>query len=178
MPTLIEFKNVVKEYENGDQFIKVANNLNFTIDKGELVIILGPSGSGKSTLLNLLGGLDKVTSGDIIVNGEKISNFSEKELTQYRAKEIGFIFQFYNILPSLTVKENVDIVKDIVKNPISTEEALKGVGLEKHAKKFPNQLSGNKFLNLSLLTCKSLKVVQLSSSYLTSSNNLYLLNDR
>ena len=76
MPTLIEFKNVVKEYENGDQFIKVANNLNFTIDKGELVIILGPSGSGKSTLLNLLGGLDKVTSGDIIVNGEKISNFS------------------------------------------------------------------------------------------------------
>ncbi len=88
MSELIEFKNVVKEYENGNQIIRVANNLNFTIDKGELVVILGPSGSGKSTLLNLLGGLDKVTSGDIIVDGEKISSFSDKQLTHYRAKDI------------------------------------------------------------------------------------------
>ena len=113
MSTLIEFKNVVKEYENGNQIIRVADNLNFTIDKGELVIILGPSGSGKSTLLNLLGGLDKVTSGEIIVNDDVISNFSDKQLTQYRAKEIGFIFQFYNLIPNLTACENIEILNDI-----------------------------------------------------------------
>ena len=150
MPTLIEFKNVVKEYENGDQFIKVANNLNFTIDKGELVIILGPSGSGKSTLLNLLGGLDKVTSGDIIVNGEKISNFSEKELTQYRAKEIGFIFQFYNLIPNLTACENIEILNDISEEKIDGKKVLCQVGLSHHIDKFPSELSGGEQQRVSI----------------------------
>lgn len=150
MSTLIEFKNVVKEYENGDQFIKVANNLNFTIDKGELVIILGPSGSGKSTLLNLLGGLDKVTSGDIIVNGENISNFSDKELTRYRAKEIGFIFQFYNLIPNLTACENIEILNDISDENIDGKQVLGQVGLSHHIDKFPSELSGGEQQRVSI----------------------------
>ena len=150
MPTLIEFKNVVKEYENGDQFIKVANNLNFTIDKGELVIILGPSGSGKSTLLNLLGGLDKVTSGDIIVNGKNISNFSDKELTRYRAKEIGFIFQFYNLIPNLTACENIEILNDISDENIDGKQVLGQVGLSHHIDKFPSELSGGEQQRVSI----------------------------
>ena len=150
MSTLIEFKNVVKEYENGDQFIKVANNLNFTIDKGELVIILGPSGSGKSTLLNLLGGLDKVTSGDIIVNGKNISNFSDKELTRYRAKEIGFIFQFYNLIPNLTACENIEILNDISDENIDGKQVLGQVGLSHHIDKFPSELSGGEQQRVSI----------------------------
>ncbi|MBO7719645.1 MAG: ABC transporter ATP-binding protein [Methanosphaera sp.] len=150
MSTLIEFKNVVKEYENGDQFIKVANNLNFTIDKGELVIILGPSGSGKSTLLNLLGGLDKVTSGDIIVDGRNISNFSDKELTHYRSKEIGFIFQFYNLIPNLTACENIEILNDICDENIDGESVLNQVGLSHHIDKFPSELSGGEQQRVSI----------------------------
>ena len=111
---------------------------------------MGPSGAGKSTLLNLIGGMDTASSGDVIIDDENISNYNENELSSYRAENIGFIFQFYNILPSLTVQENVDIVKDIVKDPISTEEALKGVGLEKHSKKFPNQLSGGEQQRVSI----------------------------
>ena len=150
MSTLIEFKNVFKEYENGNQIIKVANNLNFTIDKGELVVILGPSGSGKSTLLNLLGGLDKVTSGDIIVNGENISIFSEKELTHYRAKEIGFIFQFYNLIPNLTACENIEILNDIDDEKIDGKKVLAQVGLSQHVNKFPSELSGGEQQRVSI----------------------------
>ena len=102
MKTLIKVNNVSKEYKMGNQTVKAADKLNFTIDQGELVVILGPSGSGKSTLLNLLGGLDKPTSGEIIIDDENISALSDKELTHYRAKEIGFIFQFYNLIPNLT----------------------------------------------------------------------------
>ena len=101
MTYFIEFQNVTKEYRSGDHVLKAANNLNFSIDKGEFVVILGPSGSGKSTLLNLLGGLDYATSGRIYVNGENIEDFKEKEMTQYRAKSVGFIFQFYNLIPLL-----------------------------------------------------------------------------
>ena len=96
MSTIIEFKNVVKEYKTGDHVLKAMDNVNFTIDEGEFVVILGPSGAGKSTLLNLLGGLDSVTSGQIIVNGENVEKFSDNQLTEYRAKNVGFIFQFYN----------------------------------------------------------------------------------
>ena len=110
MSILIELKNVYKEYQTGNQILKAANNLNFTIDKGELVVILGPSGSGKSTLLNLLGGLDKATRGEIIIDNENITSFSDKKLTRYRAKEIGFIFQFYNLIPNLTACENIEIL--------------------------------------------------------------------
>lgn len=150
MSKLIEFKNVVKEYEIGDQVIRVADNLNFTIDKGELVIILGPSGSGKSTLLNLLGGLDKVTSGDIIVKEENISNFSDKQLTQYRAREIGFIFQFYNLIPNLTACENIEILNDICDEKIDGKNVLGQVGLSNHIDKFPSELSGGEQQRVSI----------------------------
>ena len=114
MNTLIEFKEVIKEYKSGDHILRAMDNVNFTINKGEFVVILGPSGAGKSTLLNLLGGLDSATSGQIIVKGEHIENFNDNELTRYRAENVGFIFQFYNLIPNLTAIENVELMKDIV----------------------------------------------------------------
>ena len=150
MKKIIELKNVSKVYKIGDNEFKALDNIDLSINKGEMIVVLGPSGAGKSTLLNLIGGMDTPTSGKIIIDGEDIAEYNENQLSEYRAENIGFIFQFYNILPSLTVKENVDIVKDIVKNPISSEEALKGVGLEKHAKKFPSQLSGGEQQRVSI----------------------------
>lgn len=111
----------------------------FVKNKGEFVVILGPSGAGKSTLLNLIGGMDTPTSGSIKIDGEEISKYNENQLSEYRAENIGFIFQFYNILPTLTVLENVELIKDVVKNGNDSIEAIKAVGLEKHINKFPNQ---------------------------------------
>ena len=150
MENLIEFKNVKKTYEVGEKKFNALDGVDFKISKGEFVVILGPSGAGKSTLLNLLGGMDSVTSGSIIVGGEDISKYSDVELTKYRAENVGFIFQFYNILPTLTVLENVEIVKDIVKNTKNAKEVLKDVGLSKHMTKFPNQLSGGEQQRVSI----------------------------
>lgn len=147
---LISFKNVKKTYTVGEKKFNALDDVNFNINKGEFVVILGPSGAGKSTLLNLLGGMDKVTSGEIKVGKEVISDYSDSELTDYRAENVGFIFQFYNILPTLTVLENVQIVNDIVKNPKNAKEILKKVGLEKHYNKFPNQLSGGEQQRVSI----------------------------
>lgn len=147
---LISFKNVKKTYTVGEKKFNALDGVNFNINKGEFVVILGPSGAGKSTLLNLLGGMDKVTSGEIKVGKEVISDYSDSELTDYRAENVGFIFQFYNILPTLTVLENVQIVNDIVKNPKNAKEILKKVGLEKHYNKFPNQLSGGEQQRVSI----------------------------
>ena len=107
MSAIIEFKNVDKIYQSGEQILKAMDNVNFTIEEGEFVVILGPSGAGKSTLLNLLGGLDSVSSGEIIVNGNHVETFNDNELTEYRAKNVGFIFQFYNLIPNLTAIENI-----------------------------------------------------------------------
>lgn len=150
MGELIKFKNVKKTYNIGEKNFNALDGVDFTINKGEFVVILGPSGAGKSTLLNLLGGMDKATSGEIIVGGKDISNYSDNKLTEYRAENIGFIFQFYNILPTLTVLENVELVKDIVKNPKSAKQILKEVGLEMHESKFPNQLSGGEQQRVSI----------------------------
>ena len=150
MDKLIEFKNVVKRYDVGEKSFNALDGINFSIPKGEFVVILGPSGAGKSTLLNLLGGMDQVTSGNIIIDGENIEEFNADEMSEYRAENIGFIFQFYNILPTLTVLENVEIVKDIVKKPRSAKKILKDVGLEKHLTKFPNQLSGGEQQRVSI----------------------------
>ena len=150
MEKIVELKNVSKVYKIGDNEFKALDNIDLKLNKGEMIVVLGPSGAGKSTLLNLIGGMDVPTSGNVIIDGENISKYNENKLSDYRAENVGFIFQFYNILPSLTVKENVEIVKDIVKNPISTEEALKGVGLEKHSKKFPSQLSGGEQQRVSI----------------------------
>lgn len=150
MEKIVELKNVSKSYKIGEKEFKALNSINLSIKKGELVVILGPSGAGKSTLLNLIGGMDSPTSGEVIVDGENISNYNENQLSNYRAENIGFIFQFYNILPTLTVLENVDLVKEIVKNPIDSKEALKDVGLIEHVSKFPNQLSGGEQQRVSI----------------------------
>ena len=150
MSTLIEFKDVVKEYKSGDHILKAMDNVNFTIDKGEFVVILGPSGAGKSTLLNLLGGLDSTTSGQIIVNGEHVENFNDNELTKYRAKNVGFIFQFYNLIPNLTAIENVELMNDIVDVDIDGLGVLDSVGLKNHANQFPAQLSGGEQQRVSI----------------------------
>lgn len=150
MKNFIEFKNVVKTYNVGEKSFNALDGMSFTIPKGEFVVILGPSGAGKSTLLNLLGGMDSVTSGSIIIDSENIENFDKNQMTEYRAENVGFIFQFYNILPTLTVLENVEIVKDIVKQPKSARKILKEVGLSNHLDKFPNQLSGGEQQRVSI----------------------------
>lgn len=146
----IEFKNVVKSYKVGDKSFNALDDVSFTIPEGEFVVILGPSGAGKSTLLNLLGGMDNVTSGSIIVDKDNIENYNKNKLAEYRAENVGFIFQFYNILPTLTVYENVEIVKEIVKKPKSSKKILKEVGLLEHLDKFPNQLSGGEQQRVSI----------------------------
>ena len=150
MSTIIEFKNVDKTYKSGDHILKAMDNVNFTIDEGEFVVILGPSGAGKSTLLNLLGGLDSVTSGQIIVNNQNIENFDDNQLTEYRAKNVGFIFQFYNLIPNLTALENVELMKDIVDVDINGIDVLDSVGLKNHADQFPAQLSGGEQQRVSI----------------------------
>ena len=146
----IIFKNVVKTYDIGEKKFNALDKINFSIPKGEFVVILGPSGAGKSTLLNLLGGMDNVTSGSIMVDNENIENYTKNELATYRAENVGFIFQFYNILPTLTVLENVEIVKDIVKKPKNARKIIESVGLKEHLNKFPNQLSGGEQQRVSI----------------------------
>ena len=150
MQELIKFENVKKTYNIGEKCFNALDGADFSINRGEFVVVLGPSGAGKSTLLNLLGGMDKATSGDIIVGGQNISKYNDKQLTEYRAENIGFIFQFYNILPTLTVLENVELVDSIVKTPKDAKQILKEVGLEEHYNKFPNQLSGGEQQRVSI----------------------------
>lgn len=150
MSKIIEFKNVVKEYKTGNHILKAMDDVNFTINEGEFVVILGPSGAGKSTLLNLLGGLDSVTSGQIIVNGENVESFNDNQLTEYRAKNVGFIFQFYNLIPNLTALENVELMKDIVDVDVDGLNVLDSVGLKNHANQFPAQLSGGEQQRVSI----------------------------
>ena len=160
MKELIKFKNVKKTYNIGEKKFNALDGIDFSINKGEFVVILGPSGAGKSTLLNLLGGMDKATSGEIIVGDEKISDYTDQQLTNYRAENVGFIFQFYNILPTLTVLENVELVNDIVKKPKNAKKILKEVGLEKHYSKFPNQLSGGEQQRVSIARVEVLKLLK------------------
>lgn len=150
MKKCIEFNGVSKKYEVGEKAFYALNDVSFSIDQHEMVVILGPSGAGKSTLLNIMGGMDHVTDGKVYMDGLDISGYSEKELTDYRAKNIGFIFQFYNILPTLTVKENVDLIRDVVKNAKDSTEILNKVGLNGQENKFPNQLSGGEQQRVSI----------------------------
>ena len=150
MKKIVELKNVSKVYKAGEKEFKALDDIDLAINEGEFVVVLGPSGAGKSTLLNLIGGMDTTTSGQIIIDDENISNYNEEKLSEYRAENIGFIFQFYNILPTLTVLENVEIVKDIVKNAGDSKSALEAVGLIEHINKFPNQLSGGEQQRVSI----------------------------
>ena len=145
MKKIVELKNVSKIYNTGEKEFKALDNVDLSINSGEFVVILGPSGAGKSTLLNLIGGMDTPSQGNIEIDGEDISKYNENQLSEYRAENIGFIFQFYNILPTLTVLENVELVKDIVKSGNDSKEAI-----EEHMNKFPNQLSGGEQQRVSI----------------------------
>ena len=146
----IESENLTKTYQIGEESFNALSGINLKINQGEFVVILGPSGAGKSTLLNILGGMDNATSGKITIGGEEITNYNDKELTKYRASSVGFIFQFYNILPSLTVIENVNLIKDVTKTVKDAKDAIKKVGLEKHMNKFPSELSGGEQQRVSI----------------------------
>ena len=138
----IEFKNIVKEYKMGEGTIKALNNTNFEIEKGELVVIVGPSGAGKTTTLNILGGMDKATSGEVIVDGKEITKLNDKKLIEYRRNDIGFVFQFYNLVQNLTAKENVELATQICSDALDVNEILEKVGLSDRKDNFPAQLSG------------------------------------
>lgn len=138
----IELEKITKEYFMGDQKILAVNQASFSINQGELVVILGPSGAGKSTILNLLGGMDTATSGQLFVDGQDITALKESQLTDYRASEVGFVFQFYNLIPALTVYENIALIKEATSKALEPEGVLKSVGLWERRHLFPTQISG------------------------------------
>lgn len=138
----IEFKNVKKIYKMGDVKIRALNGVDFKIDKGEFAVVLGPSGAGKSTILNILGGMDTCTTGEITVDGKRIDKYNSRQLTAYRRYDIGFVFQFYNLVQNLTARENVELAAQICKDPLDIDKTLDAVGLSDRKKNFPAQLSG------------------------------------
>ncbi len=138
----VEFENVGKTYHMGEVEINALHDASFTLEKGELVVIVGPSGAGKTTLLNILGGMDTLTTGRVVLDGHEISNLNRKELTEYRRHDVGFVFQFYNLIGNLTALENVELANQICKDPLNAEQVLKDVGLGERMKNFPSQLSG------------------------------------
>ena len=138
----IEVKDAVKKYGTGESELYALNHVSLTLEKGEICVILGPSGSGKSTLLNMLGGMDHLDAGSITIDGQEITKLSRKALGEYRRKKIGVVFQSYNLIPELTVRENIRVVEDISQNPLSLSELLEKLGLTDHATHFPSELSG------------------------------------
>ena len=146
----IEFNNIDKIYPMGETKIKALDGASFEIEKGELVVILGQSGSGKSTCLNILGGMDKATSGNVIVDGNNITKFKEKQLINFRRNDIGFVFQFYNLVQNLTALENIELGTQVCSNPLNAKEALEKVGLEDRMDNFPSQMSGGQQQRVSI----------------------------
>ena len=150
MSTILETKNLIKTYKMGEVEVNALRSASFSVEEGEFVVILGPSGSGKSTLLNILGGMDVPDSGEVIVSGKKITDLNEKELTQYRRIQVGFVFQFYNIMASLTARENVELATEIAVNPLDIDEIMEAVGLKERADHFPSQMSGGEQQRVSI----------------------------
>ena len=144
------FDNVCKFYKNGDNITRASDGISFTAEKGELVVIVGPSGAGKTTVLNMLGGMDRCDSGDIILDGEKVSEYGTRCLTEYRRYDVGFVFQFYNLVQNLTALENVELASEICREPLGAAEVLKSVGLEGRMNNFPAQLSGGEQQRVSI----------------------------
>ena len=142
MAAFVEFEHVKKTYRMGEVTIDALRDATFSVEQGELCVIVGPSGAGKTTLLNILGGMDTLTEGKILLGGEEISRYSERQLTGYRRHDVGFVFQFYNLVPNLTALENVELAAQICRDPLDAAEVLKSVGLEHRMANFPAQLSG------------------------------------
>lgn len=138
----VEFRDVSKMYQMGEVSVAAVRAMSFQIEQGEFVVIVGPSGAGKTTLLNMLGGMDSATSGTIMLDGAEVSSFNRRQLTQYRRHDIGFVFQFYNLVQNLTARENVELASQICRDPLSADEVLAAVGLADRARNFPGQLSG------------------------------------
>jgi putative ABC transport system ATP-binding protein len=150
MSAYIEFQDVSKFYKNGEQTIAAADKVCFEAQKGEFVVIVGPSGAGKTTVLNMLGGMDTCDEGHILLDGTDISTYKDRQLTQYRRYDVGFVFQFYNLVQNLTAKENVELAAEICKEPLDAEEVLKQVGLSERMNNFPAQLSGGEQQRVSI----------------------------
>ena len=146
----ISFNNVCKFYKNGESITKAADGINFTAEKGEFVVIVGPSGAGKTTVLNMLGGMDGCDSGKILLDGDEVSAFNRKRLTEYRRYDVGFVFQFYNLVQNLTAKENVELATEISRNPLDPQKTLENVGLKDRVNNFPAQLSGGEQQRVSI----------------------------
>ena len=158
---IVQFDNVSRVYTSGDHELRALDRVSFTLDEGKFVVILGPSGAGKSTLLNLLGGLDSPTEGTITVSGADISKLTDNELADYRASTVGFVFQFYNLIPTLTVYENVKLVSEISKNALGAKDMIGKVGLLDHLNNFPSELSGGEQQRISIARalCKNPKIL-------------------
>ena len=139
---LLELKNIKKSFGKGDSCVEVLRGISLSVEKGEFCVLLGPSGSGKSTLLNIIGGIDTADSGEILIGGEKMSTMKEKQLTRYRREHLGYIFQMYNLIPNLTVRENIEVGAYLGRDPLDVDEILHTLGLYEHRNKLPNQLSG------------------------------------
>ena len=150
MEDFVKLENITKIYKMGEVQIRAADNINFSIKKGEFVVIVGPSGAGKTTVLNILGGMDTATSGKLVVDGEEITAYNAKKLTGYRREDIGFVFQFYNLVPNLTALENVELALQICKEPLDAKEVLEDVGLGDRLDNFPAQLSGGEQQRVSI----------------------------
>lgn len=146
----IEMKDVKKQYRMGEVVIDALSGVNFSVEQGELCVVVGPSGAGKTTLLNILGGMDTATSGEVIVDGTHVENYSTKQLTLYRRSTVGFVFQFYNLVQNLTARENVELAAQICKDPLPAERVLQEVGLENRMQNFPAQLSGGEQQRVSI----------------------------
>ena len=150
MAAFVTFEDVSKVYHSGEIEIRAVDHISFTIEKGEFCVIVGPSGAGKTTVLNMLGGMDSATSGTIMLDGARVSSFSRKQLTQYRRHDIGFVFQFYNLVQNLTARENVELASQICRDPLDADEVLAAVGLADRVRNFPGQLSGGEQQRVSI----------------------------
>lgn len=180
----ISFENVCKYYKMGQNVIAAADGLNFSVEKGEFCVVVGPSGAGKTTLLNILGGMDVCDSGKIMLDGTEISALGKKQLTDYRRYDLGFVFQFYNLVPNLTALENVELASEISRNPLPAAEVLDSVGLSERAQNFPAQLSGGEQQRVSIARAlaKNPKLLLCDEptgalDYLTGKSILGLLHD-
>ena len=181
---ILKAENLVKTFKVGDSTFNAVDSVSFEIEKGDLVIIVGPSGAGKTTLLNLIGGMDKATSGSLIVDKKDVAKYNEKELTLYRRNDVGFVFQFYNLMPNLTALENVELATELKKDSLDPKTILESVGLGERLKNFPGQLSGGEQQRVSIARAiaKNPKIILCDEptgalDYKTGKNILKLLSD-